>query len=73
MKAIMVMYDSLRRDLLESYGCDWTITPNFKRLAEKSVQFEQCYVGSMLYAGPQGAPYGMGKFLSPQLGAHGAL
>ncbi len=47
MKAIMVMYDSLRRDLLESYGCDWTITPNFKRLAEKSVQFEQCYVGSM--------------------------
>ena len=47
MKAIMVMYDSLRRDLLESYGCDWTITPNFKRLAERSVQFENCYVGSM--------------------------
>lgn len=47
MKAIMVMYDSLRRDLLEPYGCDWTITPNFKRLAEKSVQFENCYVGSM--------------------------
>ncbi|MDW2798884.1 sulfatase [Clostridium boliviensis] len=47
MKAIMVMYDSLRRDLLESYGCNWTITPNFKRLAEKSVQFDNCYVGSM--------------------------
>ena len=47
MKAIMVMYDSLRRDLLESYGCDWTITPNFKRLAERSVQFDNCYVGSM--------------------------
>lgn len=47
MKAIMVMYDSLRRDLLEPYGCDWTKTPNFRRLAEKSVQFEQCYVGSM--------------------------
>ena len=47
MKAIMVMYDSLRRDMLETYGCDWTITPNFKRLAEKSVQFDNCYVGSM--------------------------
>lgn len=47
MKAIMVMYDSLRRDMLEPYGCDWTITPNFKRLAEKSVQFDNCYAGSM--------------------------
>ncbi len=47
MKAIMVMYDSLNRELLESYGCDWTITPNFKRLAEKCVQFENSYVGSM--------------------------
>ncbi|HHV10806.1 MAG TPA: sulfatase [Clostridiales bacterium] len=47
MKAIMVMYDSLNREMLETYGCDWTITPNFKRLAEKSIQFENCYVGSM--------------------------
>ncbi|MDY3918426.1 MAG: sulfatase [Candidatus Limivivens sp.] len=47
MKAIMVMFDSLRRDLLESYGCDWTITPNFKRLADRSIQFEQCYAGSL--------------------------
>jgi len=47
MKAIMVMYDSLNREMLESYGCNWTKTPNFKRLAEKCVQFEQCYVGSM--------------------------
>ena len=47
MKAIMVMFDTLRRDLLEPYGCNWTITPNFRRLAEKSVQFENSYVGSM--------------------------
>ena len=47
MKAIMVMYDSLNREMLESYGCDWTKTPNFKRLADRCVQFEQCYVGSM--------------------------
>ena len=47
MKAIMVMYDSLNREMLEPYGCNWTKTPNFRRLAEKCVQFEQCYVGSM--------------------------
>lgn len=47
MKAIMVMFDTLRRDMLEPYGCDWTITPNFKRLAERSVQFDKCYAGSM--------------------------
>ncbi len=47
MRAIMVMYDSLNRHLLQPYGCDWTITPNFCRLAERSVQFNQCYVGSM--------------------------
>ena len=48
MKAIMVMYDSLNREMLESYGCNWTKTPNFKRLAEKCVQFEQCYAAQKL-------------------------
>lgn len=43
----MVMYDSLNRAMLESYGCDWTITPNFTRLAQRSMQFENAYVGSM--------------------------
>lgn len=47
MKAIMVMFDSLNREFLSSYGCDWTITPNFKRLQEHSVTFDECYVGSM--------------------------
>ena len=46
MKAIMVMYDSLNREMLEPYGCNWTKTPNFRRLAERCVQFEQCYVRS---------------------------
>ena len=36
MKAIMVMYDSLNREMLESYGCNWTKTPNFKRFLEKN-------------------------------------
>lgn len=47
MKAIMVMYDSLCRHLLEPYGCDWVKTPNFTRLAEKTVCFDTSYVGSM--------------------------
>ncbi len=47
MKAIMVMYDSLNRLMLEPYGCDWVKTPNFSRLAEKTVTFDQNYVGSM--------------------------
>ena len=47
MKAIMVMYDSLNRHMLEPYGCDWTKTPNFSRLAKLSTRFDNCYVGSM--------------------------
>ena len=47
MKAIMVMFDSLNRHLLSTYGCDWTVTPNFQRLAEKALTFDTSYVGSM--------------------------
>ncbi|MDA1137460.1 MAG: sulfatase [Planctomycetota bacterium] len=47
MKAIMVMFDSLNRRMLPPYGSDWTHAPNFARLAERTVTFENCYVGSM--------------------------
>ena len=47
MKTIMVMFDTLNRRMLEPYGNTWTKTPNFKRLAEHSVVFDNCYVGSM--------------------------
>ena len=47
MKTIMLMYDSLNLRMLSSYGCDWTKTPNFQRLAEHTVTFDNCYVGSM--------------------------
>ena len=46
MRAIMVMFDSLNRHMLSTYGCDWTHTPNFKRLAEHSVVFDRSYIGS---------------------------
>lgn len=43
----MLMFDSLNRHFLPNYGCDWTKAPNFKRLAEKTVTFDNSYVGSM--------------------------
>jgi arylsulfatase A-like enzyme len=47
MKAILLMYDSLNRHMLPPYGCEWVHAPNFTRLAERSLVFENCYVGSM--------------------------
>lgn len=47
MKAIMVMFDSLNRHMLPPYGCDWTHAPNFQRLAQRAVTFDNCYVASM--------------------------
>jgi arylsulfatase A-like enzyme len=47
MKAIMMMFDSLNRHMLQPYNCKDTLTPNFKRLAEKSVTFDNAYVASM--------------------------
>ncbi|MEM7533009.1 MAG: sulfatase [Chloroflexota bacterium] len=47
MKAIMIMFDSLNRRMLPPYGCDWTHAPNFQRLAEHTVTFDNAYVGSM--------------------------
>lgn len=47
MKAIMVMFDSLNRRMLPPYGCDWTHAPNFKRLAEMTVTFDNSYVASL--------------------------
>lgn len=47
MRAIMVMYDSLSKGFLSAYGnCD-TYTPNFNRLLEHCVRFDNFYVGSM--------------------------
>jgi len=43
----MLLFDTLNRRLLEPYGCDWTKTPNFQRLSEKTVTFDNCYAGSL--------------------------
>ncbi len=47
MKAIMVMFDTLNRHMLPPYGCDWTHAPNFQRLNDRTVSFENSYVASM--------------------------
>ncbi|WP_312240237.1 sulfatase [Pantoea sp.] len=47
MKAIMLMFDSLNKHMLSAYGSDAAITPNFQRLKEKTVRFNNFYVGSM--------------------------
>ncbi len=47
MKVIMVMFDTLNRRMLEPYGCDWVHTPNFTRLAQRTVTFNNSYVCSM--------------------------
>ncbi len=47
MKVIMVMFDSLNKHMLPPYGNDWVVAPNFKRLAENSVVFDNCFAGSL--------------------------
>lgn len=47
MKAIVVMFDTLNRRFLPPYGAEGVHAPNFERLAQRSVLFENCYGGSM--------------------------
>jgi arylsulfatase A-like enzyme len=46
-RAVMVMYDSLNRRMLPPYGAEDVHAPNFSRLAEHTVTFDNCYAGSM--------------------------
>ena len=48
MKAIMVMFDSLNRRLMQPYGGDWVrYAELYARLAERAVTFENAFIGSM--------------------------
>lgn len=47
MRAIMVMFDSLRFDMMPGRGKDIVNLPNFRRLAQHSVFFPDCYAGSL--------------------------
>ncbi len=43
----MIMFDSLNRHMLPPYGCEDIEAPNFKRLQDRTVTFDQSWVGSM--------------------------
>jgi len=47
MKTVFLLFDSLNRLMLEPYGSTLFETPNFKRLAKKSITFDKHYIGSM--------------------------
>jgi arylsulfatase A-like enzyme len=45
-KAIVILFDTLCRHFLDPYGCKEITTPNMTRLAEKSVIFDNHWIGS---------------------------
>ncbi|HVW55494.1 MAG TPA: sulfatase [Rhizobiaceae bacterium] len=47
MKTVFLLFDSLNRLMLEPYGGTILETPNFRRLAERSITFDHHYIGSM--------------------------
>jgi arylsulfatase A-like enzyme len=47
MKAVFVIFDSLNRRMLKPYGGNYIETPNFSRLSQKTVTFDNHYVGSL--------------------------
>mgnify|MGYP001029681066 CR=1 FL=1 len=47
MKVVFVLFDSLNRHMLSSYGGTQIPTPNFDRLARRTVTFDKHYVGSL--------------------------
>jgi arylsulfatase A-like enzyme len=47
MKVIYAMFDTLNRRSLECYGGTAVKTPNFNRLADRAVTFDNHYVGSL--------------------------
>ncbi|MHA2180752.1 MAG: sulfatase [Promethearchaeota archaeon] len=45
MKVILIFFDTLNKRFLDY---DWVHAPNFKKLAEKTVIFDNCYCGSLM-------------------------
>ena len=47
MRTVFLLFDSLNRRMLNPYGGQFLETPNFNRLAEKSITFDNHFIGSM--------------------------
>ena len=43
MKTVFLLFDSLNLRMLNSYGGKYFKTPNFNRLANKSIQFNKIF------------------------------
>lgn len=70
MRAIMLMFDTLARDFLSNYGNDWINTPNFERLREKTVTFDNFYGGKdALYASKKRTSYRSLQFYASFVGS----
>jgi len=46
MKTVIILMDTLNRHFLHAYGNDWVQTPNIDRFAEKSITFDNHWLGS---------------------------
>ncbi len=46
MNVILVVSDTVRRDRIGAYGCEWMHTPNIDKLAARSFVFEDAHVAS---------------------------
>ena len=47
MKTVFLLFDSLNKRMLSPYNKNADYTPNFNRLAKKSITFDNHYIGSM--------------------------
>ena len=47
MKTVMIMYDSLNKRCLQPYGNQEIITPNFQRLSQHAITFDNFFAGSL--------------------------
>ncbi len=47
MRLVLAFFDTLNRRSLECYGGNFVKTPNFNRLAEKSITFDNHFAGSL--------------------------
>ena len=47
MKTVFLLFDSLNKRMLSPYNREVNYTPNFDRLAKKSITFDNHYIGSM--------------------------
>lgn len=46
MKVIMILSDSVNRHYLPTYGNDWVHVPNIERFAQRSITFDNHWIGS---------------------------